>query len=344
MKTFTAAAFGKLSAALMAPAFLAFAFVAHPAQALEPMKVSLAAATANYAPYFVAIEKGYYREEGFDVEIVHAPGAAATAALLSGDLPFSTSGAAAMSAAMKGAPLKLVLFPWSRPTFQIWSTKPDIKTLADLKGKTIGIQSRGDTFEIALRMAFMANGIDPSAVSYTALGIGNGRFATLVSGSLPAAMVSRIDVQKLREMGALDKGNMVYDMYANNVRMPLTSLAVNAALIQKDRERVKRFIRASIKGFRYATELKEPTLDILMKYNDVGRTREAAAADYDDVVASRSEDGTVPPASLQTEITVRGQIMEMPADKLPKADKVFDLSMANEVNKELAASGWKPTP
>ncbi len=338
MKAFTAAA-SKLSgvAALLA-------FCVHPASALETMKVSLAAATANYAPYFVAIEKGYYKEEGFEVQIVHAPGAAATAALLSGDLPFSTSGAAAMSAAMKGALLKLVLFPWDRPTFQIWSTTPAIKTLQDLKGKTIGIQSRGDTFEIALRMAFMANGVDPSSVSYTALGIGNGRFATLVSGSLPAAMVSRIDVPKLRETGALDKGSMVYDMYANKVRMPLTSLAVSESMIQKDRERVKRFIRASIKGFRYATELKEPTLDILMKYNEVGRTREAASDDYDDVIASKSEDGTVPQSALQTEITVRGQIMEMPADKLPKVEKVFDLSMAEEVNKELAAAGWKPTP
>jgi hypothetical protein len=107
---------------------------------------------------------------------------------------------------------------------------------------------------------------------------------------------------------------------------------------------VKRFIRASIKGFRYATELKEPTLDILMKYNDVGRSRDAASVDYDDVIASKSEDGTVPPASLQTEITVRGQIMEIPTDKLPKVEKVFDLSMAEEVNKELKAAGWKPTP
>ncbi|HEY4135366.1 MAG TPA: ABC transporter substrate-binding protein [Alphaproteobacteria bacterium] len=341
MRISVTASYGKLAAAAAVAAL--FAGAPAPAQAAETVKVSVASSSVNYAPYFVAMEKGYFREEGFEVEMVKAPGAAATAALLSGDIPFSTSGAAAMSAGMKGAKVKLVFFPWDRPTFQVWSTQPGIKTLADLKGKTIGIQSRGDTFEIALRMALMENKIDPSTVSYTALGFGNGRFATIMSGSLPAAMISRVDVEKLREMGALDKGQMVYDMY-NNVRMPLTSLAVGDVTIQKDRDRVKRFIRASVKGFRYTETFKEQTIDIVTKYNEGNASRDVVASNYEDVIASKSEDGTVPLSAMQTEIAVRGQIMEIPVEKQPKVEQVFDLSMANQVNKELAASGWKPTP
>ncbi len=313
------------------------------ASAQQKTRVALASSSVNYAPYFIGIEKGYYKEEGFDIEIVKATGAASTAALLSGDIPYSTSGAAAMSAAMKGAPVKLIFFPWDRPTFQIWSTTPAIKTMQDLKGKSIGIQARGDTFEIALRMALMANKMDPNSIGYTALGYGSGRFATIMSGSLPAAMISRVDVEKLREMGALDRGHMVYDMY-DAIRMPLTSLAVPDALIKKDRERVKAFTRASIKAFRYAQVFKEQTIDIVTKYNEGNASRDVVAENYEDVIATKSENGTVPVSAMEIEIAVRGQIMEIPPDKLPKVEKIFDLSMAEEVNKELDASGWKPTP
>lgn len=327
----------------MCGAFIALIMQWSAPASAEKVRVALASASVNYAPYFIAIEKGYYKEEGFDVEIVKTTGSAATAALMSGDIPFSTSGAAAMSAIMKGAPMKLIFFPWDRPTFQVWATDPTIKTLEDLKGKTIGIQSRGDTFEIALRMVFMQNGLDPDGISYTALGHGSGRFASILSGSLPAAMISRIDVEKLREMGALEKAHMVYDLY-ETVHMPFTGLAVTDAAIQKDRERVKRFVRASIKGFIYASTLKEKTIDITTKYNSGTATRDIVALNYDEVIASKSKDGTVPRSAMETEIAVRGQIMEIPADKLPKVEKVFDLSMAEEVNKELAAAGWKPTP
>jgi NitT/TauT family transport system substrate-binding protein len=314
-----------------------------PAQALETVKVSLASASMNYAPYLVAIDKGYFREEGLEIEVVKAPGASATAALLSGDIPFSTSGATAMSAAMKGAAVKLVFFPWDRPAFQVWATQPDLKTLENLKGKTVGIKSRGDAFEIALRMVLMNHKIDPGAISYTALGQGNGRFATIMSGSLPAAVISSLDVEKLREMGILEKAHLVYDMY-DAVRMPLTSLAVGDATIRSDREKVKRFVRASLKGFAYTKAFKEQTIDVVAKYSDSSRSRDVVASDYDDVVASRSEDGTVPHDAMQTEIMVRGQIMQIPSDKLPAVEKIFDLSMAEEANKELAARGWQPTP
>jgi NitT/TauT family transport system substrate-binding protein len=315
----------------------------HAAEATDNVKLSIAAIGVSYAPYLIAIEKGYFREEGLNVELIKAPGGAATAALLSGDVPYSTSGAAAMSAAMKGAPIKLVFFPWDRPTYQVWATQPDVKTLQDLKGKTIGIQSRGDTFELAMRMVLMNQGIDPASISYTALGFGNGRFATVMAGSLPAAILARIDVEKLRAVGGFDKGRMIFDMY-NTVRMSLTSLAVPDALLKKNRDQVKGFIRASIKATRYAAAFKDQTLDIVAKFAEGGNSRESFAASYDDIMASKSEDGTIARATMENEMKVRGQIMEIPAGKLPKVEQIFDVSMADEVNEELKASGWKPSP
>jgi ABC-type nitrate/sulfonate/bicarbonate transport system substrate-binding protein len=83
----------------------------------------------------VAMEKGYLREEGLNVEIVRAGGGVATPALMSGQLHFSTSAGAALSAAIRGGPLKIVYTHLSKPT-QVVSNKPEIKTVKDRSAKS----------------------------------------------------------------------------------------------------------------------------------------------------------------------------------------------------------------
>src|SRR5580765_4115559 len=142
-----------------------------PERPLEPLKVAFAADSAVYAPMFIAIEKGYFADEGLAIEIVKAGGGGATPALLSGDLQYSTSAASALSAMLLGAPLKIIYTNADRTDYELWSTTPEVRALADVVGKTIGVQSRGDTMEIAVRMALQQEGIDPDAVSYVSVGV-----------------------------------------------------------------------------------------------------------------------------------------------------------------------------
>jgi NitT/TauT family transport system substrate-binding protein len=310
------------------------------AQALEKVKMTIAASSNNYAPYFAAIEKGYFKEEGFDVEIIKAGGGTATPALMSGSVDFSTSGASALSAILKGAPLRLVFFPWDRPTYQLWSTKPEFTKLSQVQGKAVGIQTRGDTFEISLRIILKNNGIDPNSISYTPLGYGGGRRAAIASGSLPFAVLSKIDVERLRGTGGLKNGNMVFDMY-NAVRMPYTGIAVSSRALAKDRERVKRFVRACVKGLAYMAAHKQGTVDIVRKYNK--RTKpKALAIEYDSVRASKTADGTVSEALQRQDVQVRSALIGVKKGRVPPLSKIFDFSMAKEVNRSLAAAGWKP--
>jgi len=85
--------------------------------------------TSSYIFFFSAIAKGYYKEEGLDLDVVEAAGGVATPALVSGDVQFSTSGSSAISAIMKGAKLKVLAVGEDRPSWQIWTTKPEMKTL-----------------------------------------------------------------------------------------------------------------------------------------------------------------------------------------------------------------------
>src|SRR5262249_24301139 len=107
----------------------------------EDITVSYAALNAAYMDHIVAIEKGYILEEGLNVKIMRAGGGTATQALLSGHLHFSSSAGTALSAALRGGLVKIVYTNMPRPTYRLVSNKPEIKTLQDLVGKKIAINT-----------------------------------------------------------------------------------------------------------------------------------------------------------------------------------------------------------
>ena len=89
---------------------------------------------AVYAPFFIAIEKGYLREEGLEMEMLKAGGGAASPEISAGDIQYSTSAASSVSATLKGAPLKVVYTNSDRPGYELWSSSDSIQTMADLVG------------------------------------------------------------------------------------------------------------------------------------------------------------------------------------------------------------------
>src|SRR6185437_3358611 len=78
------------------------------ALAEDKVRFSVAAVTGSYMDEFVAIEKGYHRDEGLSVEMIRAGGGVATQALIAGDLHFSTSAGSALGAMLRGAEIKVV--------------------------------------------------------------------------------------------------------------------------------------------------------------------------------------------------------------------------------------------
>ena len=317
----------------------ALAIVSSAAQA-EPVKVAIASRSMNYAPYLVPLTKGYYKEEGFEVELIDAGGGVATPGQISGDIDFNTSASAALSAILKGASLKIIYFPWDRIPYQLYVTDPAIKTLADLKGKQVGIQTRGDTFEVAMRMALMQEGLDPNSVIYGALGVGAARRAALAARSMPAAIISPVDANAMRAAGEMKDSRMIYDL-GEKVQLPLTGTAVRTADIEKNRDRVKRFMRAVTKGMAYTAAYRDATIDIVMSYNK-GADRESIAATYEETLAGRTEYGAITEKLQRQEADIRAELVKVPKDKIPPLDKIYDFTIVRDASQELQREGWKP--
>ena len=205
-----------------------------PASAADKVKLSLAATNdPAYLPFFVAIDKGYYKALGLDVQPMYVGGGIATPGLISGAIEFSTSTGSAISAIIKGGKLKVVMTLSESPPWKLWVTDPSIKTLADLKGKAIGIQSHGDLFEMSMRNLLMQHGMSGDAVTYVQLGFGSApRLAVIRKRSLPAVLLTNLEERIGRKDHLLGNAHMLVDI-SSVIRSPNNGLAVSDALLAK---------------------------------------------------------------------------------------------------------------
>ena len=309
--------------------------IAAAATAEERVRFSVAAITGSYMDEFVAIEKGYHRDEGLAVEMIRAGGGIATQALMAGDLHFSTSAGSALTAILRGAEIKVVYTNIDRPGYQVWSGQPEIKSLKDLVGKKIGVTNRGDTQELSVRLLLRKHGIDANSVVYIPVGFGGTRLAALQAGTVDAVPLGAGDFAQLKQ----PKGHMLGDT-EKEIRFAYVGLAVSSRLLGRQPQLVERFLRSVIKSREYARRYREQTIPILGKYTQ--RKREFNEFDYDSTLPVLTPEGWVADEILKEDVAMCAELVGMPAP----ADygKFFDYSIVRRIYRELKSAAWKPEP
>jgi len=308
----------------------------------EKIRVSYPNLNGSYIFLFTAIDKGYYTQEGIDIELLESAGGIATPALVSGDIQFSTSGSSAISAIMKGARLKVLLVGQDRPIWQLWATKKDIKSLEDLRGKQVGIPSRGDTGEIGIRYMLLKRGLPQDFVAFTPFGSNVGARMTIVStGALPAAVLHPAEPEIMKTRNMLGEAHLLADM-AEEVRSTFNGLATSDEIIRTKPELVQRFVRATLKGMIYSRTLRDASIARFAKF--MKTTPEAVSAEYDQLRSLMAPDSMIPPDAQATEIALRGEMMNVAKAKQPPVVNVFDFTFAVRANAQLQAEGWEPEP
>lgn len=295
--------------------------------------------TTAYAMYSIAQDKGYFAAEGLDVEVVAAGGGVATPALISGDAQFTGSPGAAIPAILRGAPLKLVLVTQDHPSYQLWAGDPAIRSLADLKGRQIGVISRGDSTEAATRKVLIAAGVDPASVGFSAMSFPQARAMALMNGSLPAAALTFDDVAIVEHSG---KAHLLADI-SSTVAMVVGGAVTSDRMLQENRPLALRFLHALVKGMRYARANKEATIDIILRHAP-NESREHYELVYDREQKTMTRDGTVSDALAQAAIDENGDVLGLPPEKRRSLADAVDFSLAREANRALDAEGWQPVP
>jgi NitT/TauT family transport system substrate-binding protein len=313
------------------------------ARAAEKVTVTLGAVSDPvYSPYFIGLAKGYYQDQNIELEITNASGGVAIPALISGSVQFSTSSGSAISAIVRGAGLKVVMTLSESVPWKLWATTPDIKMLADLKGKQVGVAARGDLLEVSVRAALLKNHIDPDAVSYTALGFGaNLRMAMLRTAAIPAVVVDNILGDIAIKTNQTGNSHMLYDL-TKEIQTPYLGLATSTKLVTDNPDLVKRFLRATYEGLLYMKAFPDGTAKI-DKTRDPSVPDDALKQNINEVIATMLDSGEASVEAQTGEIAVRRQLLSMPAEGAQPPSAVFDYTLIRQVRADLKAKGWKPT-
>src|SRR5258706_4767771 len=117
--------------------FVLLALLASPAAA-DKVRTVVPRATLNYLSIPVAEVKGFFRDQGLENETIVIPGSTAIAALVSGNVDYSGAGGTGMRAALRGAPIKAVMFQTEKVTGYPLTAAEAPKT-SDRKGKRIAV-------------------------------------------------------------------------------------------------------------------------------------------------------------------------------------------------------------
>ena len=128
---------------------------------LKKVRFSVSAASIAEVPFRIANIKGFYREEGLDVEVILIRGAVGMQALLGGSVDYTSASGSTIAAAVRGIPVKFVFIASAKPQFDLIA-QPQIRSVQDLKGKHVGISSRGGAIDLLTQLIVQKNGLMPN--------------------------------------------------------------------------------------------------------------------------------------------------------------------------------------
>jgi ABC-type nitrate/sulfonate/bicarbonate transport system substrate-binding protein len=304
-----------------------------PALALDNIRVSYATLSAAYMDHICAMDKGYLREEGLNVEVIRAPGGVATPGLLSGQFQFSSSASSSLSAGVRGGPVKIIYTNLSRPTYSLVAIRSDITSAKDLVGKKIAINSFGDTGHLSTILYLKKMGVNPSSVLFIAVGRNEVRFPALRSGAIDAAPLTVRDVIALK-----DQKHVVLANLGKEIQLVWNGVSTSNNLLAENPNLVERFLRALAKGREFARRYRDETIGFISKRDPT--PLEAIKVDYEATKASMTEDGSLPDDVLREEVATRSELTKVANP--PNISTVFDYSIIRKNYAQLKATGWQP--
>jgi NitT/TauT family transport system substrate-binding protein len=304
------------------------------AQELVKVPVQIPSISPAVSAFALARDRGYYRQEGLDVQLVLIPSALGMQALLAGNIKFSTAGGSGLLPILRGAPVKYVFTTFSRPMFWLYA-RPEIRAVENLKGKKVGVSGIGSGPDSLLREILKKHGLDGGRdVIVLPVGSGTGRFFALQAGSVDAAMLS-VPANLL----AQDAGYRELVSFIDQEWIELQgTVNVTDQLMASDPILVEKFLRATLKGFIHFRDLRGQSITNLARFL---RTKEDGVARiYDLMRPSLTQDGIV---SEEIQRKSLEHIVDRAGLKEPpRLERIFDYSVAVKVRNELRGKGWRP--
>lgn len=267
----------------------------HSQTELKKIRMAIPSTNVTYLPFFAAHRNGYYRDEGFDVEFILMRAILASTAVLTGDIDYNGAVTGIVGAAIKGHPVKTVIFTMRSPVQSLMARK-EIKESHQLRGKKLSVSSPGATADLVAKSILKRFGLEAGRdVSIVYVGGEAARLIALESSVVDASMLSVPE-----NILARQKGFSELAFAADFIEFPQNGFGTSLKKITENRDEVYRMVRATIRGLMFISDKKnkEAALDMIMKNWNV-KSRSLAGEMYDYMARAVVPDASVSMDGLQ---------------------------------------------
>lgn len=298
----------------------------------EEVLVAHPALTFGDIPYYIAREKGLYREEGFRVEDIYIRGGVtASQALQAGSVHFTLALGSGVRGALSGMTIKGVMVYCDKPYHFLYG-RPDLglRSVRDLKGKKVGVTGLGSTTYYSARKLVQHFGYDPDK-DVTILAVGD-IWPALQSGSVEAGLIRPPFTNMAEKMGMVKLG-----FVGDALQIPMSGLVTSEKLIRERADFVRNFVRATFKGLKFFLDRGNEAESTALLNRVVKMEPEAAKSTYEFYHSIMTKDGLPSERSLKDDFELTRLMIKSPEiQSLARAQaeqKMYDFHLLKEVVK-----------
>jgi ABC-type nitrate/sulfonate/bicarbonate transport system substrate-binding protein len=295
------------------------------AAAPAPTKVTIhiPSKSLSIMPYYFGKDKGFFAAEQIEPQLVMMAPPVAIAALVAGELDFSSTTGAATSAIMRGLPIRRVFYVQQDPVHALLA-QPEIKSIEELIGKTVGVTALTDAVGMSTNVILRAHGIEAGKVTLLAMQVTDNAIKSLTSRRIAATLLAPPYVEELQAKGYVKLAEA--RTYA-----PLSFIGLVTAIdtMKKSPQKVYGMIAALHRTMTYIINPtnRNEVVQYVSSYHkiDLALAEKAFAAQ----MLGYSKDGTKPRAAVEKEIEIYRETLKVTKTFTP--DDLEDLSLLRKV-------------
>ena len=296
------------------------------AQNLEKVRIGMPSLSLSFIAPQVAYARGFFREEGIDAEIIRIATNVGIVAVTTKEIGYTTAVGAGLRSAVKGLPLKVMMYFNGRP-LHVLVSQPELKSLAELRKKVIGFAGYGDSTEFMLRAMLRQAGmeLEKDVQAFQVSGSGQ-RLQALLSGKLDAAIVP-----PPFNFEAESKGFVRLVSAADVFESSVSGLALHVDTLKEKPIQVRKMLRALLKAQTFIRNSKPESVRVIAEWLKL--EPRIVQASYEIYVKGMSPNGIVPERVLESDIE-RARKEQQVKEAVP-VGRVVDFTMLQEVSNQL---------
>ena len=297
------------------------------AAAEDRVRITYASRSISAILAFIANDKGFFKEEALEPQLILTRGTTAIAAAVTGDIEVIHIMGTAIRGIIQGLPLKVLAVNQKIPLFWL-VTRPELKSFGDLKGKTMAVTTFGGSQQLAGFYLLRKAGIDPTKeITSIVSGDVPAQLQAQISGPVQITVLSPPTVFVARDRYKLNLLASTGDDYINFI----SGLIVSEKALREKPAVIKRTLRALAKANRFFQTNETASAEVLAKYLNVSQAIALETYRYSRPAYTRN--GIATEKEIEEHLKSDAQFLQL---KTPvKSSAVFDFSMQREVNNEL---------